>query len=93
MTNSRGPSRPSKIGRQYGVGVGCGGRLLFGGGQQNGGRSSVVDIFDARTSSWLPSAHLNMSRSNLAAGCMAGRYALFGGGQTTGAGKYIAEVQ
>ena len=25
--------------RQYGVGVGCGGRLLFGGGQQSGGRS------------------------------------------------------
>ena len=83
---------PSKVGRQYGVGVGCGGMLLFGGGQQSSGRSAVVDIFNTRANTWLPPAHLNMSRSNLAAGCMAGRYALFGGGQTTGHSKYVAEA-
>ena len=86
-------SWPSGIGRQYGVGVGCGGMLLFGGGQQSGGRSGVVDIYDVRDGGrWLPPAHLNGSRSNLAGGCMADRYAVFGGGQCTGHDKDRVEA-
>eukprot|EP01047_Picozoa_sp_COSAG01_P033974 COSAG01_NODE_2529_length_7496_cov_1044.247533_3_plen_166_part_00 len=82
----------SKIGRQYGVGVGCGGMLLFGGGQQSGGRSQLVDLYDIESRRWLPPAHLNASRSNLAAGCMGGRYAVFAGGQCVGHNKYVAEA-
>ena len=74
------------------AGVGCGGMLLFGGGQQSGGRSAVVDIYNTLNGTWLAPARLNGSRSNLAGGCMAGRYAVFGGGQCTGKDKYTVEA-
>lgn len=37
-----------------------------GGGQQVGGRSAVVDIYNTLNGSWLKPSHLNGSRSNLA---------------------------
>jgi hypothetical protein len=49
---------PSGVGRQYGTAVGCGGLLLFAGGQVGGGRSAVVDIFSAVGGRWLPPANL-----------------------------------
>lgn len=65
--------------------------LLFGGGQQASGRSQLVDIYHVGEKRWLPAAHLNASRSNLAAGCMGGRYAVFAGGQCVGHNKAAAE--
>ena len=52
---------PSRVGRQYGTAVGCGGRLLFGGGQVRG---SVL---------WggYPCAHHRGWRYLLAVGCSA----------------------
>lgn len=73
---------PSKQGRQYGTAVGCGGKIMFAGGQIAGGRSAVVDIFDVSEGhGWMPPANLSQARSNLAAACAADRYALFAGGQ------------
>ena len=74
---------PSGIGRQYGTAVGCGGYLLFGGGQI-GGRSAAVDIFDAVRGRFLPPSNLSVARSNLAAACAADRFAVFAGGQIPG---------
>jgi hypothetical protein len=73
---------PSKQGRQYGTAVGCGGKIMFAGGQIGGGRSAVVDIFDVSGGrGWMAPANLSQARSNLAAACAADRYALFAGGQ------------
>ena len=74
---------PSGQGRQYGTAVGCGGRLLFGGGQIGGGRSNVVDIYNTITQKWSNST-LSVARSNLAAACAKNRYAVFAGGQIPG---------
>jgi len=75
---------PSGQGRQYGTAVGCGGKLVFGGGQIAGGRSKVVDVFDTATEAWLPNSTLTVARSNLAAACAKDRYAVFAGGQIPG---------
>merc|ERR1719231_1292737 len=69
---------PSGEGRQYGTAVGCGGKLIFAGGQIAGGRSKAVDIFDVSSGKWTNST-LSVARSNLAAACAAGRYAVFAG--------------
>jgi len=74
---------PSKVGRQYGTAVGCGLLLIVGGGQVAGGRYGGFDAFNVRTKAW-SSGKLNTSRSNLAAACLGGRYALFAGGQIPG---------
>lgn len=74
---------PSGEGRQYGTAVGCGGKLIFAGGQIAGGRSKAVDIFDVSSGKWTNST-LSVARSNLAAACGAGRYAVFAGGQIPG---------
>ena len=72
---------PSGEARQYGIAVGCGGKLIWAGGQVQGGRSGAVDILDARTGEW-SNATLVYKRSNLAAACVGDRYAVFAGGQT-----------
>ena len=74
---------PSGEGRQYGTAVGCGGKLVFAGGQIAGGRSQAVDVYDVHKMVW-SAANLSVPRSNLAAACAAERYALFAGGQTPG---------
>lgn len=73
---------PSGVARQYGTAVGCGGQLIFAGGQLVGiERSDAVDIFDTRTGQW-SNGTLSVARSNLAAACASDRYAVFAGGQT-----------
>jgi len=71
---------PSGIGRQYGTAVGCGGMLIWAGGQVGGGRASAVDILDSATGKW-SNATLSNARSNLGAACAGDRFALFAGGQ------------
>merc|ERR1712217_232266 len=71
---------PSQVGRQYGTAVGCGGKLIFAGGQIAGGRSDAVDIFDVMHGAWTNST-LSVARSNLAAACAGNRFAVFAGGQ------------
>jgi hypothetical protein len=73
---------PSGVARQYGTAVGCGGKVIFAGGQL-GGRSDAVDIFDAATQQW-SNATLTVARSNLAAACAANRFAVIAGGQIPG---------
>jgi hypothetical protein len=73
---------PSGVARQYGTAVGCGGKVIFAGGQLSG-RSDAVDIFDAATHQW-SNATLTVARSNLAAACAANRYAVIAGGQIPG---------
>lgn len=81
----RAGTLPSGVGRQYGTAVGCGGLLLFAGGQIGGGRSATVDIFDtADGGRWLPPANLTVARSNLAAACTSDRFAVIAGGQIPG---------
>lgn len=71
---------PSGEARQYGTAVGCGGMLIFAGGQIGGGRSRAVDILDTKTGRW-SNATLSEARSNLAAACASNRFALIAGGQ------------
>lgn len=67
--------------RMYGTAVGCGGSIIFAGGQIGGGRSAAVDVLDAATGQWAPSiGNLTVARSALAAACAGDRFALFGGG-------------
>lgn len=73
---------PSGIARQYGTAVGCGGMIIFAGGQL-GGRSDAVDIFDVATHKWTNTT-LTVARSNLAAACAANRYVVIAGGQIPG---------
>jgi len=79
---------PSKVGRQYGTAVGCGGKLIWAGGQL-GGRSDTVDILDSKTGAWSTS-NLTVARSNLGAACAGDRFALFGGGQIPARGTVDA---
>merc|ERR1712023_484759 len=71
---------PSRIGRQYGTAIGCGGKLIWAGGQIAGGRSGAVDILDAATGDW-SNASLSIPSSNLGAACAGDRFAMFAGGQ------------
>jgi len=68
--------------RMYGTAVGCGGFIIFAGGQIGGGRSAAVDVLDSRTASWIPSVgNLSVARSAVSSACASDRFALFGGGQ------------
>ena len=73
---------PSGVGRQYGTAVGCGGQVIFAGGQI-GGRTNAVDIYDTATQKW-SNATLTVARSNLAAACASDRFAVVAGGQIPG---------
>ena len=79
---------PSGEGRQYGTALGCGGKLIFAGGQVAGGRSKAVDVYDVQAGAWWPASPQNLAlsvaRSNLAAACAMDRFAVFGGGQVPG---------
>ena len=74
---------PSKEARQYATAVGCGGKILFAGGQVAGGRSAAVDIYDVSRKTWT-NMMLSVARSNLAAACILDRYVVFAGGQIPG---------
>lgn len=73
---------PSGVARQYGTAVGCGGKVIFAGGQL-GGRSDAVDVYDVATQKWSNDT-LTVARSNLAAACAADRFAVIAGGQIPG---------
>ena len=68
--------------RMYGTAVGCGGYIIFAGGQIGGGRSAAVDVLNGNTGAWMPSVgNLTVARSGLSSACASDRFALFAGGQ------------
>ena len=66
----------------YGTAVGCGGYILFAGGQVGGGRSSAVDVLNGSSGEWVTNpGNLSLARSLVASACLADRYAVFAGGK------------
>ena len=83
MVSVAPPARRRALTDAAGTAVGCGGYLIFAGGQVGGGRSAAVDLYEVATGRW-SNATLTVARSNLAAACAAGRFAVFAGGQIPG---------